>query len=82
VGARQRAGEGANAVVRQAVTVANTASTEVRARTGNGQGGPPQADDRLVQLERLARLRDAGTLDETEFQAEKSRILAGQATPT
>jgi hypothetical protein len=82
VGVRQRAGDGANAVVRQAVTVANTASTELRSRTGNGQGEPPQADDRLAQLERLARLRDAGTLDETEFQAEKSRILAGQATPT
>jgi hypothetical protein len=55
---------------------------ELRSRTGNGRGEPPQADDRLAQLERLARLRDAGTLDETEFQAEKSRILAGQATPT
>jgi hypothetical protein len=76
-GARRRAGEGATAVVRQAVTVANTASSELRSRTGNGHGEPPPAeDDRLAQLERLGRLRDAGTLDDAEFQAEKSRILA------
>jgi hypothetical protein len=82
-GARERAGAGASAVVRQAVTVANTASTELRERTGgNGHGDPRPADDRLAQLERLAKLRDAGMLDEAEFQAEKSRILAGQATAT
>ena len=42
--------------------------------------GPPEqaaggADDRVAQLERLARLRDAGALTEQEFEREKARIL-------
>jgi hypothetical protein len=31
--------------------------------------------DRISQLERLARLREQGALTESEFQAEKARIL-------
>jgi putative oligomerization/nucleic acid binding protein len=34
-------------------------------------------DDRLAQLERLAKLRDSGALTETEFQTEKARLLSG-----
>jgi hypothetical protein len=45
---------------------------------GNGNG---HEDERLQQLERLTRLRDSGTLDETEFQAEKARLLAGDSAP-
>jgi hypothetical protein len=35
------------------------------------------ARDPLEQLERLAALRDAGTLTQAEFDAEKARILGG-----
>jgi hypothetical protein len=34
-------------------------------------------DDRLEQLERLARLREQGVLTGEEFEAEKRRILGG-----
>ena len=37
---------------------------------------PTEMDDALAALERLARLRDAGTLTEEEFISEKGRILA------
>jgi len=33
------------------------------------------SDDRLVRLERLAKLREQGALTESEFRAEKARIL-------
>jgi hypothetical protein len=32
-------------------------------------------DDRLAQLERLAKLKDSGALSEEEFEREKARIL-------
>jgi hypothetical protein len=38
------------------------------------QGAAPD-DDRLAELERLAKLRDSGVLDEAEFQREKAAIL-------
>src|SRR4051812_9564484 len=79
-GAGRWAGAGAQTVVRQAVTVAGSASGELRARGGNGHGEPSASDTRLEALERLARLRDAGTLDEAEFQAEKARLLAEDGT--
>jgi hypothetical protein len=44
-------------------------------RTGTGE------DTKLGELERIAKLRDAGVLDATEFRREKQRIL-GPATPT
>jgi Short C-terminal domain len=40
--------------------------------------GPPAeagGDDRVAQLERLAKLRDSGALSEDEFEREKARIL-------
>jgi Short C-terminal domain len=51
---------------------------------GDGQvGGPPPAvsdgqtdsDDRIEQLERLAKLRESGALSAAEFEAEKRRVL-------
>jgi Short C-terminal domain len=36
---------------------------------------PAATDTRVDQLERLARLRDSGALDEQEFRTEKARIL-------
>ena len=35
----------------------------------------PQEDDRVAQLERLAKLKDSGALTEEEFDREKARIL-------
>jgi hypothetical protein len=45
-----------------------------------GVGQPPQAggddsDDRVAQLERLAKLKDSGALTEQEFEREKARVL-------
>jgi hypothetical protein len=44
------------------------------AAPANGNG-----HDRLAELERLERLRESGALSETEFQAEKARVLARDA---
>lgn len=40
-------------------------------------GGAPSAggDDRVAQLERLARLKESGALSDQEFEREKARIL-------
>lgn len=75
---RRAAGDGTQVVVRQASSFAGAAATEVRARTA-GMGEPAAEEARLDQLERLARLRDVGTLSDAEFQAEKTRILASEA---
>ena len=40
-------------------------------------GTDDDAADRIANLERLARLRDSGALSDTEFEAEKARILRG-----
>jgi hypothetical protein len=40
-------------------------------------GGGAEDEDRLGQLERLARLQEAGVLDADEVRAEKARILNG-----
>jgi len=42
---------------------------------GEPAGGAP--GDRIAQLERLAALRDTGALSESEFEAEKQRLLSG-----
>jgi hypothetical protein len=44
---------------------------------GAARGGDDDGDDRISQLERLAKLREQGMLSETEFQAEKARIVGG-----
>ena len=44
------------------------------------RGGGASADtDRFEALERRGRLRDAGILDQAEFEAEKRRLLTGEA---
>jgi hypothetical protein len=35
----------------------------------------PAGEDRIAQLERLAKLRDSGALSDEEFEAEKARLL-------
>ena len=58
------------------------------AQSGNGHGNGAVETDRLEQLERLGRLREAGVLDAPEFEREKAEILgrpaatAGPAAPT
>jgi hypothetical protein len=46
------------------------------AHASNGHGNGTVAEDRLEQLERLGRLRDAGVLDAREFEREKAEVLA------
>jgi Short C-terminal domain len=45
------------------------------AQVQQGAAPPSGRDDRVVQLERLAKLRDSGALSEQEFEREKARIL-------
>jgi hypothetical protein len=40
-------------------------------------GLEPDAEDATVKLRRLAQLRDAGVITESEFQAKKEDLLAG-----
>ncbi|MGZ5361055.1 MAG: SHOCT domain-containing protein [Solirubrobacterales bacterium] len=54
----------------------NVQGTEVeRGGAGFAPSGEGGDDDRVGQLERLARLRDAGALTDQEFKREKARIL-------
>jgi hypothetical protein len=52
---------------------------EVRPVGGSGFVPPPAAstegDDHITELERLAQLRDSGTLTEAEFEQQKAKIL-------
>jgi hypothetical protein len=41
--------------------------------------GPPTEAEKLDQLERLVRLRDAGALDEEEFRTQKAKLLQDDA---
>jgi putative oligomerization/nucleic acid binding protein len=40
-----------------------------------GEAAPPPPSDHVTELERLARLRDAGVLTDDELTAEKARLL-------
>jgi hypothetical protein len=71
---RERTASGGGAVARRASTLRPDVA-------GEGQSAPPVPDPRVDQLERLARLRDTGVLDEQEFRAEKVRILTGPGAP-
>jgi Short C-terminal domain len=51
------------------------------APASNRRGNGADTADRLEQLERLGRLRDAGVLDVPEFEREKARLL-GSAHPS
>jgi Short C-terminal domain len=42
-----------------------------------GAAAATGGDDRIAQLERLAKLRDSGALSDEEFEAEKARLLGG-----
>jgi hypothetical protein len=47
----------------------------------NGNGAVAVSAGRLDQLERLGRLRDAGVLDEPEFEREKAVLLEARSAP-
>lgn len=49
----------------------------LQAAHGAEPAGADDAEDRIAQLERLAKLRESGALTEAEFEAEKGRILRG-----
>lgn len=54
------------------------AQIQVEGAEGAGAAQQPQApagDDRVAQLERLAKLKESGALTDTEFEREKERIL-------
>ena len=55
-------------------------TVEVEGGDASALGGQPTAstgggDDRVQQLERLAKLKESGALSEQEFEREKARIL-------
>lgn len=54
------------------------ATVNVDGAGGTPGGAPAGSDDRIAQLERLAKLRDQGVLSQNEFEAEKARILGGR----
>jgi Short C-terminal domain len=51
------------------------AQIEVEGAQSFGQPQASAEDDRVAQLERLAKLKDSGALSEEEFEREKARIL-------
>ena len=53
------------------------AQVQVEGQQGFGQPPPSADDDRIEELERLAKLKESGALTEEEFEREKARILAG-----
>lgn len=71
--ARQGAPAGRTAVAGTAADVV----TEAKTTTSGG----PSNGDRLERLERLARLKESGVIDEQEFAAEKRQILADAGEP-
>jgi Short C-terminal domain len=68
VAALQQQYPGAQIEVEGAQVISGAGPTEASA-SGGGE------DDRLAQLERLAKLKESGALSEEEFEREKARIL-------
>jgi hypothetical protein len=71
-----------NEQIQQAMQMAEQAMQQMPGVVGPEPPPAPASsgnmvEDRIAQLERLAKLRDEGVLTEAEFQAEKARILAG-----
>ena len=56
--------------------IASFAAGARRTIAGVGEGGGDEQERRLVQLERLGRLKESGVLTAGEFEAEKQRILS------
>jgi hypothetical protein len=71
---RQTAREYPNASLEDASRRMHERAAAVRERV-SGRGRRGGSGDKLDELERLAKLRDAGALDQAEFEREKARIL-------
>ena len=71
-GARRRGAELRTSVGGRAASASERLTT-----TSGTRGAASPEDERLDQLERLARLQQAGLLDAAELRAEKDRILHG-----
>jgi Short C-terminal domain len=77
-GIRERLAGMAGSVAGGARAGSDAVVRRVAAVTPGGSGG--EEEERLAQLERLSELRASGVLDESEFRAEKDRIL-GRGQP-
>jgi hypothetical protein len=65
----------AAAIVEQITEMFPEATVTVNEPVEVGLLGQSSGSDRISQLERLAKLREQGVLTDSEFQAEKARIL-------
>ncbi len=63
------------AALQQAMPGAQIQVDGAGAAPAAGGGASGGQDDKVTQLERLARLKDSGALTEAEFEREKARIL-------
>jgi hypothetical protein len=74
----QGAGSGVAARIRErrAARVERVKAHAAQARSGLAKDTTPTGDDRLDQLERLAKLRESGVLTDAELEREKQRVLA------
>ncbi len=65
------------AVINTEASTPNPTTTILAAQTTEANGSDFSVEDRLIQIERLARLREGGLLTTHEFEKEKERILRG-----
>jgi hypothetical protein len=77
----RRRGEDVRTSTARATQSASAAISSTRGAAEGRFSSPPVQDTRLDQLERLARLRREGLLDDDELRAEKERILRATDTP-
>jgi Short C-terminal domain len=78
LGALQQAFPGATIQV-ESHTLDASDQPDVARQVIEALGGDDPGDDRIEQLERLAKLHDSGALTDAEFAAEKARVLGGGA---
>ena len=65
------------AVINTEASTPNPTTTSLAAPITEANGSDFSVEDRLIQIERLARLREGGLLTTHEFEKEKERILRG-----
>lgn len=73
---RRQAGRWAEQEQRAAFYAAPPADPVAAPSPVTPAAAPPSINERLVQLNQLAALKDQGVLTDAEFAAEKARILA------
>lgn len=72
----QAGGADANAIVEALQQAMPGAQINVEGGGAAAAAGAPAGDDRVAQLERLAKLKESGALSDKEFEKEKARILS------